>query len=287
MIYALLSRRFVDRVSSTDTNRTRLVRKARPAESFFNFFTPPVPPTQEAIDNDEIDEDILDELDEKLEMDYQLGEDIKEKIIPKAVDYFTGKALEYDMMDEDDEDYEDIDDDDDDDDLDDVSTSPRSFRYPRLTIRRTLNQTTPPPRQRRVERVRVQDKGVRTLKSANSSKRLELGLHLFLPVWHVLSSAHLLVVQSLCPSPVRCVFVVSRAFVVLTMRFSLFPSHIFALFALTPSHGAWRESPVPLPVLFQPAVVVPDISKINLMYSLMPSAASNFLAPCSSRDFFL
>lgn len=54
-------------------------------------------------------------------MDYQLGEDIKEKIVPKAVDYFTGKALEYDMMDEDDEDYEDIDDDDDDEDLDDVS----------------------------------------------------------------------------------------------------------------------------------------------------------------------
>lgn len=58
-------------------------------------------------------------------MDYQLGEDIKEKIIPKAVDYFTGKALEYDMMDEDDdddEDYEDIDDDDDDEVLDDVSS---------------------------------------------------------------------------------------------------------------------------------------------------------------------
>lgn len=57
-------------------------------------------------------------------MDYQLGEDIKEKIVPKAVDYFTGKALEYDMMDEDDEDddddYEDIDDEDDP--LDDVSS---------------------------------------------------------------------------------------------------------------------------------------------------------------------
>ena len=100
---------------STDTNRTRLVRKARPAESFFNFFTPPVPPTQEAIDNDEIDEATLDELDEKLEMDYQLGEDIKEKIVPKAVDYFTGKALEYDMMEEDDDD-----DDDDDDDYEDI-----------------------------------------------------------------------------------------------------------------------------------------------------------------------
>jgi nucleosome assembly protein 1-like 1 len=57
----------------------------------------------------------LDELEEKLEMDYQIGEDIKEKIIPKAVDYFTGKALEYDMMeeDEDEDDFEDIDDEDD------------------------------------------------------------------------------------------------------------------------------------------------------------------------------
>ena len=103
-----------------------MVRKARPAESFFNFFTPPVPPTQEAIDSEDIDEEVLDELDEKLEMDYQLGEDIKEKIVPKAVDYFTGKALEYDMMDEDEDDYEDIDEDDDDDDLDDVSVPPCS-----------------------------------------------------------------------------------------------------------------------------------------------------------------
>ena len=114
----------VDWIPLTDTNRTRLVRKARPAESFFNFFTPPLPPTQEAIDNDEIDEEVLDELDEKLEMDYQLGEDIKEKIVPKAVDYFTGKALEYDMMDEDEADYEDIDDDDDDDDDDLDGVSP-------------------------------------------------------------------------------------------------------------------------------------------------------------------
>lgn len=109
-----------------------MVRKARPAESFFNFFAPPVPPTQDAIDNDEIDEEILDELDEKLEMDYQLGEDIKEKIIPKAVDYFTGKALEYDMMDEDEDDYEDIDDDDDED-LEDVSVQPWNCLILRLT----------------------------------------------------------------------------------------------------------------------------------------------------------
>ena len=60
----------------------------------------------------------------------------------------------------------------------------------------------PRRRQKRVQRVGAQGvQGVRTLKSASSSKRLGLGLGLFVPVRHVLSSAHLLVIQSLCPSP--------------------------------------------------------------------------------------
>lgn len=59
-----------------DTNRTRLVRKARPTESFFNFFTPPPPIDEDA----DIDEDDIEEIDEKLEMDYQIGEDFKEKV---------------------------------------------------------------------------------------------------------------------------------------------------------------------------------------------------------------
>jgi nucleosome assembly protein 1-like 1 len=50
-----------------------------------------------------------------LEIDYQIGEDIKEKVIPRAIDYFTGKALEYDMLSEDEDDYDDEDDDDEDD----------------------------------------------------------------------------------------------------------------------------------------------------------------------------
>ncbi|PPQ90701.1 hypothetical protein CVT25_005009 [Psilocybe cyanescens] len=94
-----------------DTNRTRLVRKARPTESFFNFFSPPVPPTEEEIENGDYEEEELQDLEEKLEEDYQIGEDLKEKIIPRAIDYFTGKALEYEIMDEDDEDdYEDSED---------------------------------------------------------------------------------------------------------------------------------------------------------------------------------
>ncbi|KAG6884587.1 hypothetical protein C0993_009789 [Termitomyces sp. T159_Od127] len=93
------------------TNRTRLVRKAHPTESFFNFFNPPVPPAEDALENGDIDEEELEEIEEKLEVDYQMGEDLKEKVIPRAIDYFTGKALEYDMMDDDDE-FEDDEDDD-------------------------------------------------------------------------------------------------------------------------------------------------------------------------------
>lgn len=58
------------------TNRTRLVRKARPTESFFNFFTPPSPVDEDA----DMDEDELEEIEQKLETDYQIGEDFKEKV---------------------------------------------------------------------------------------------------------------------------------------------------------------------------------------------------------------
>ncbi|CAL1697113.1 unnamed protein product [Somion occarium] len=98
-----------------NTNRTRLVRKARPAESFFNFFAPPLPPSEEAVESGDLDEEELEEIDEKLELDYQIGEDIKEKIIPHAVDWFTGKALEFEDLDEDEDDFEDLDDEDDED----------------------------------------------------------------------------------------------------------------------------------------------------------------------------
>ncbi len=50
-------------------------------------------------------------------MDYQLGEDIKEKLIPYAIDWFTGEALQYEAVDEELAGFED----DDDEDADDLS----------------------------------------------------------------------------------------------------------------------------------------------------------------------
>ncbi|KAJ5136996.1 hypothetical protein N7448_005550 [Penicillium atrosanguineum] len=102
-----------------NTKQTRVVKISVPTESFFNFFSPPQPPTDD-------DESVASDIEERLELDYQLGEDIKEKLIPRAIDWFTGEALQFEELgdemdpdefeDEDDEDEEDEDEDDDEDD---------------------------------------------------------------------------------------------------------------------------------------------------------------------------
>lgn len=93
-----LTREFeVKRQRNKSTNRTRLVRKALPTESFFNFFSPPAAPENP----DEQTEEEIESIEEALQMDYQLGEELKDKVIPRAIDYFTGKALEFEDMSED------------------------------------------------------------------------------------------------------------------------------------------------------------------------------------------
>lgn len=99
-----------------DTKQTRVVKKTIPTPSFFDFFNPAAPPS-----DDDDEEEIDDDIEAKLELDYQLGEDIKEKLIPRAIDWFTGEALQFeqgfDDFDDEDE-FEDEDDEDDDDELD-------------------------------------------------------------------------------------------------------------------------------------------------------------------------
>ena len=70
------------------TNRTRLVRKAKPTESFFNFFSPPQPISDDAIENGDLDEEELEEIEGKLEVDYQIGEDFKEKVMCNVLHLF-------------------------------------------------------------------------------------------------------------------------------------------------------------------------------------------------------
>ncbi|XP_026687391.1 nucleosome assembly protein 1-like 1-B, partial [Diaphorina citri] len=61
----------------------RIVNKTEPNDSFFNFFNPPTVPEDP---NAEIDE----ETQALLSSDFEIGHYIRERVIPRAVLYFTG-----------------------------------------------------------------------------------------------------------------------------------------------------------------------------------------------------
>ncbi len=103
-----------------------------PTESFFNFFSPPKVPDDE--------DDGVSDIEERLELDYQLGEDIKEKLIPRAIDWFTGEALAYEELEEDDEEGEFEDEDDEDEDEEEHDDEEESDEE---VGRRSCTTTTP------------------------------------------------------------------------------------------------------------------------------------------------
>jgi nucleosome assembly protein 1-like 1 len=84
---------------------TRVVSRTEPCESFFQFFTPVDMPSEE----DDEDNDLIMR---QLTGDFEIGFLIHESIIPQALLWFTGEAVE----DEDDSDYDPEDDYDDDED---------------------------------------------------------------------------------------------------------------------------------------------------------------------------
>ncbi|CAN6202531.1 unnamed protein product [Urochloa humidicola] len=91
------------------------ITKTEACESFFNFFNPPQVPD----DSEDIDEETADELQGQMENDYDIGTTIRDKIIPHAVSWFTGEAVQaddFEDMGDDDEDDDDEDDEDEDDD---------------------------------------------------------------------------------------------------------------------------------------------------------------------------
>lgn len=104
------------------------ITKTEQCESFFNFFSPPKVPE----DEEEIDEDEAERLQELMEADYDMGATLREKVIPRAVAWFTGEAMMDEFDDEDDEDDDedgegdDDDEDDDDEDADEESKPVKS-----------------------------------------------------------------------------------------------------------------------------------------------------------------
>ncbi|KAG5886779.1 hypothetical protein JTB14_009412 [Gonioctena quinquepunctata] len=87
----------------------RTVTKTVQNDSFFNFFSPPTIP------DDTKEEDVDEDLRNMLTSDFEIGHYIRERVVPRAVLFFTGEGCE----DEDDfEEEEEEDDDEEDDDSD-------------------------------------------------------------------------------------------------------------------------------------------------------------------------
>ncbi|XP_071956506.1 nucleosome assembly protein 1-like 1 isoform X2 [Antedon mediterranea] len=74
---------------------TRVVTKTEQNDSFFNFFSPPAVP-KEGVEVDEETESLLS-------ADFEIGHFFKERVVPRAVLYFTGEAIEDEFEEEEEE----------------------------------------------------------------------------------------------------------------------------------------------------------------------------------------
>lgn len=104
------------RKGSPGRGQTRFISKTVKNDSFFNFFSPPDVPDDEA--------DLDEETEALLAADFEIGHFFRERIVPKAVLYFTGEALEDDFEEEEEEGDEAEEGDGDEDDDDDPDYQP-------------------------------------------------------------------------------------------------------------------------------------------------------------------
>ncbi|KAK6941361.1 Nucleosome assembly protein (NAP) [Dillenia turbinata] len=119
-----LTQKLLKKKPKKGSKNAKPIIKTEDCESFFNFFNPPQVPE----DEDDIDEDLADELQNQMEQDYDIGSTIRDKIIPHAVSWFTGEAIDGDDLvefgddeeeDDDEEDEEEDEEDEEDEDEDD------------------------------------------------------------------------------------------------------------------------------------------------------------------------
>ncbi|CAB4318598.1 unnamed protein product [Prunus armeniaca] len=113
-----LTQKLLKKKPKKGSKNAKPITRTENCESFFNFFSPPQVPE----DDEDIEEDAAEELQNQMEQDYDIGSTIRDKIIPHAVSWFTGEAIQGDdfgdLEDDEDDDIEDEDDDEDDEDED-------------------------------------------------------------------------------------------------------------------------------------------------------------------------
>merc|ERR1739842_100085 len=88
------------------------------ADSFFHFFSPPALP-------DDPEAEVDEEVQMLLQQDFQIGHYLRERIVPRAVLFFTGEEQGDDEEESDDEDGDDDEDEDDDSDDEEVANRPK------------------------------------------------------------------------------------------------------------------------------------------------------------------
>ncbi|GLU14318.1 hypothetical protein SLE2022_308940 [Rubroshorea leprosula] len=106
-----LTQKILKKKPKKGSKNAKPITKTENCESFFNFFKPPQLPE----DDDDIDDDLAEELQDRMEQDYNIGSIIRDKIIPHAVSWYTEEAVEgheFDGLEDDDNDDGDEDEDD-------------------------------------------------------------------------------------------------------------------------------------------------------------------------------
>ncbi|KAK4481983.1 hypothetical protein RD792_012899 [Penstemon davidsonii] len=96
-----LTKKVMKKKPKKGAKNAKPIMKTEKCASFFNFFNPPEVPDIV----DDIDDNEVEELQNLMEQDYDIGSTIRDKIIPRAVSWFTGEAVDDD--DDEDEDEED------------------------------------------------------------------------------------------------------------------------------------------------------------------------------------
>lgn len=84
-----LTRKVMRKKSKKGAKDIKPVTKIEKCQSFFNFFDPPKFP-----EDDDIDEDATEEFQNAMEQDFEIGFTIRDKLIPHAVSWFTGEAID-------------------------------------------------------------------------------------------------------------------------------------------------------------------------------------------------
>ncbi|MQM21531.1 hypothetical protein Taro_054572 [Colocasia esculenta] len=110
-----LTQKILKKKPKKGSKNTKPITKTENCDSFFNFFNPPQVPE----DDDDLDEETAEELQNQMEQDYDIGSTIRDKIIPHAVSWFTGEAVQGDDFEDIGEDEDDEDEDEEDEDEDD------------------------------------------------------------------------------------------------------------------------------------------------------------------------